>query len=297
MSSTIKVPEKYFEKDGSSCYIDPSSMQKAKKPGYYHKLAALNHVQFKVFPSGRTQHLDVGCGFGGFTRDALIDHIRPCRRVVAIDRSETLINYAREHAFHPDIIYEVSDIEEDDPQLLLNKYGPFDRVYSFLALQCVRDLKAAYGNMFHLLKDGGECAFVTLTGSAITDVMFQLSNTEQWKGYVPDPRKLYSERFFLCEPIVEEKVVKMETDALQAVGFELVSCSVYDSMWTLPDLDAWIDTYVPVFKLEASIPEEKRGTFRRDCKALLEPHATTTPEGCALRHSFVVVHAQKPVRN
>lgn len=296
MSPTIKF-EKCSERDGSSCYIDPDSLQQAKKPGYSHKLAALKHVHFKVPASERNQYLDVGCGWGMFTRDALLEHVRPCRRIVAIDRSETLIKYAREHASHADICYELADIEVGDPQMLLTKYGPFSRIYSFLALQCVRDLKAAYRNMFDLLEEGGECAIVSLTGSVITDVMYQLSNMEQWKRDVPDPRQLYSERFFFCQPIVQEKVINEEREAVLAAGLELVSCSVYDSMWTLPDVDAWIDTYVPVFKLEAKIPEGLRRTFRRDCRALLEANTTTTPEGCAMRHSFVVVHAQKPARN
>lgn len=297
MSPTIKLSEKYSEKNESSCYIDPESMQQAQKPGYHHKLAALDYVKFRVPGGEQNQYLDLGCGFGGFTRDALLEHVRPFRRIVGVDRSETLIKYAREHSTHPDICYEVVDIEVDDPQALLTKYGPFDRIYSFLVLQCVRNLKAAYQNMFHLLKDGGECALVTLTGSVITDVMYQLNKTEEWKGCIPDPRELYSERFFLCEPINKEKVVNTETKALQDTGLELVSCSVYDSMWTLPDIDAWIDTYVPVFKLEANIPEERRLAFRRDCRKLLEAQATTTSEGCTMRHSFVVVHAQKPARN
>ncbi|XP_077528828.1 uncharacterized protein LOC144141156 [Haemaphysalis longicornis] len=297
MPATNQFQKKYSERDGSSCYIDPDALQQAKTPGYQHKLAALSHVHFKVPASERSQYLDVGCGSGGFTKDALLDYVRPCRRIVAVDRSETLIKYAQEHASHPDISYELADIEVGDPQPLLAKYGAFSRVYSFLALQCVRDLKAAYRNMFHFLEDGGECAIVSLTGSTITDVMYQLGNMEQWRDYVPDPRELYSERFLFCQPAVQEKVISTERDAVLAAGLELVSCSVYDSMWTLPNIDAWIDTYVPAFKLEAKIPEEKRSTFRQDCRALLEAKTTMTPEGCAMRHGFVVVHAQKPARN
>ncbi|KAH6927754.1 hypothetical protein HPB50_007763 [Hyalomma asiaticum] len=53
------------------------------------------------------------------------------------------------------------------------------------------------------------------------------------------------------------------------------------------------DLYVPVFKLDARIPEEKRDTFRNECRALLEEKTTATAEGCSMRHSFVVVHLEK----
>lgn len=282
--------------ESSSCYIDPSSLKDAKKPGYHHKLDALDRVHF-VRPIGAGhQHLDVGCGPGGFTRDALLDHVRPCSRIVAVDRSDLLLDYAREHASHPDIIYEHLDIENDDPQPLLDKYGQFDRIYSFLALQCVRDLGEAYGNMFRLLRDGGECALVTLTGSVITDTMYQLSSMNQWKDYVPDPTTLYSDRFFFKAPIVAEKVVDAEKRALEAAGLTLLSCCVYDTQWKMPDVESWIDLYVPVFKLEVNIPEGERDSFRADCRKLLANNTVTTDEGCTMRHSFVVVHAQKPPR-
>ncbi|XP_077486174.1 juvenile hormone acid O-methyltransferase-like [Amblyomma americanum] len=295
--STENVPTAPKKSENSSCYIDPSSLKNAKKPGYQHKLDALQRVHF-VRPTGAgQQHLDVGCGSGGFTRDALLDHLHPCRRIVAVDRSDLLLDYAREHASHPAIIYDHLDIETDDPQPLLDKYGQFDRIYSFLALQCVRDLERAYRNMFRLLKDGGECALVTLTGSVITDVMYQLSCMKQWKAYVPDPTKIYSDRFFFEPPIVGEEVVKAEKNALEEAGLTLVSCSVYDSQWKMSDVESWIDLYAPVFKLDANIPEKQRDAFRTDCRSLLAKNTITTDDGCSMRHSFVVVHAQRPPRD
>ncbi|XP_075550433.1 uncharacterized protein LOC142584147 isoform X2 [Dermacentor variabilis] len=275
------------------CYIDPASLKHAKKPGYSHKLDALSRVHFKQPTSDAHQYLDVGCGSGGFTRDALLEQVRPCRKIVAVDREDTLLEYAREHASHPDIIYDLLDIEKDDPQPLIDKYGQFERIYSFLALQCVRDLEGAYIRMLRLLKSGGECALVTLTGSVITDVMHRLSRMEQWKNYVPDPEKLYSERFSFKAPIVAEAVVEAERKAAAGAGLNLVSCSVYDSQWIMPDVEAWMDLYVPAFKLEVNIPEDKRGAFRDDCRTLLAQNTTSTAEGCSMRHSFVVVHLEK----
>lgn len=281
------------QQDSSSCYFDPSTLKDAKKPGYFPKLDALKYVHFKQPASDEHQYLDVGCGSGGFTRDALLEKVHPCRRIVAVDREEILLEYAREQASHPCISYELLDIEKDDPQPLIDKYGQFQRIYSFLALQCVRDLHSAYRNMFRLLTKGGEAALVTLTGSVITDLMHQLCCNDQWKDYVPDPTKFYSERFFFNVPIVAEAVLDAERAAAAAAGLNVVSCSVYDSQWVMPDVDAWLDLYVPVFKLDARIPEEKRDAFRNECRALLAEKTTSTAEGCSMRHSFVVVHLEK----
>lgn len=283
--------------NSSSCYFDPSILKTAKKPGYIHKLEALEYVHFKRPASDEHQYLDIGCGSGGFTKDALLEKVHPCRRIVAVDREEILLEYARKHASHSNISYELFDIEKDDPRALIDKYGQFDRIYSFLALQCVRDLKSAYRNMFALLKHGGEGALVTLTGSVITDVMNELHCTREWKDYVPDPTEFYSERFFFDAPIVAEMVEQAEREASAVAGLNLVSCSVYDSQWIMPNVDAWIDLYVPVFKLDAKIPEEKLGAFRKDCRDLLEKKTTSTTEGVAMRHSFVVVHLEKLSEN
>ncbi|KAH8029955.1 hypothetical protein HPB51_006161 [Rhipicephalus microplus] len=370
----------------SSCYFDPSILKTAKKPGYFHKLEALEYVHFKRPASDEHQYLDIGCGSGGFTKDALLEKVHPCRRIVAVDREEILLEYARKHASHSNISYELFDIEKDDPRALIDKYGQFDRIYSFLALQCVRDLKNAYRNMFSLLKQGGEGALVTLTGSVITDVMNELHCTREWKDYVPhqenneehvqrekktrfssdqfasvlvklnpassperlprigtpvhdssrrllglspefgplpesvtvpesmtapastglnmsspsttqDPTEFYSERFFFDAPIVAEMVEEAEREASAVAGLNLVSCSVYDSQWIMPNVDAWIDLYVPVFKLDAKIPEEKRGAFRKYCRDLLEKKTTSRTEGVTMRHSFVVVHLEKLSEN
>ncbi|KAL1478331.1 hypothetical protein MTO96_035094 [Rhipicephalus appendiculatus] len=248
----------HSQPDSSSCYFDPSTLKNSKKPGYFHKLDALKYVHFKRPASDGHQYLDIGCGSGGFTRDALLEKVHPCRRIVAVDREDILLEYARQYASHPDISYELFDIEKDDPLPLIEK------------------------NMFRLLKDGGEAALVALTGSVITDIMHQLRSTEPWKDYVPDPTTFYSERFFFNAPIAAEAVEEAERVAAAAAGLNLVSCTVYDSQWIMPDVDAWIDLYVPVFKLDAQIPEGKRDAFRNDCRALLQQKTTSTDRG--LRH-------------
>ncbi|KAL1417983.1 hypothetical protein MTO96_005970 [Rhipicephalus appendiculatus] len=67
-----------------------------------------------------------------------------------------MVSFAREHNAHPKLAYEQLDITED-VSVLLEKYGPFDRLYAFNSLNRVKNQAAAWRNMQTLLKPGGEC--------------------------------------------------------------------------------------------------------------------------------------------
>ncbi|XP_065295154.1 juvenile hormone acid O-methyltransferase-like [Dermacentor albipictus] len=278
---------------------DPETFLWIKKHNYRDNLNALDSVRFRRPAAEDFQHLDVGCGPGNFTTEALLPRLRPCRRLVATDKSAAMVAYAREHfGGDQDVVYDVLDIEcgDNDAERIVDKYGPFDRVYSFMAFHYVRNLEQAYRNVFLCLKDGGEFLTLSFTGSAITDVWYRLFNTEEWKAFLPDPKHVFSERFCYGTPIPEERIASEEQLAIGAAGMELVSCRMHDIFWTMPDLDSWLDCYVPFFRLDAQVPEEKRGAFLDVCRSVLREATSATPEGVRLRLSVIVVHTQKPCR-
>lgn len=263
---------------------------------YRDNLGGLDSVRFRRQAGASSQHLDIGCGPGTFTTEALLPRLRPCRLLVASDKSASMVKYARKHFRTPGVEYQLLDIELGDVEPLLDRYGQFDRAYSFMTFHYVRDLKMAYRNVFRLLVDGGEFVAVSFTGTAISDVWKRLCDMPQWKAFVPDPRELLADRFCFDTPIPEGEIAANEKTALSAAGLDMVSCSMYDSHWTMADVDAWLDCYVPFFKLDANVPEAMRTDFRDTCRSLLQEASTTSPEGCSLRHSVIVVHAQKPTR-
>ncbi|XP_065307011.2 juvenile hormone acid O-methyltransferase-like [Dermacentor albipictus] len=283
---------------GSNSERDPKTFLWLRNHNYRDNLGALDSVRFRRPATEDFQYLDVGCGPGNFTAEALLPRLRPCRRLVATDKSASMVAYAREHfRDHREVAYDVLDIEcGDHAECIVDTYGPFDRVYSFMTFHYVRDLEQAYRNVFLCLKDGGECLTVSFMGTAITDVWYRLWNAVEWKAYLPDPKQLFSERFCYSVPLPEERIASEEQLAIGAAGMELVSCRMHHASWTMPDLDSWLDCYVPFFRLDARVPEDKRGAFLDACRSLLRAASSATPEGVGLRHSVIVVHTQKPRR-
>ncbi|KAH9371897.1 hypothetical protein HPB48_021958 [Haemaphysalis longicornis] len=133
----------------------------------------MQSVRFLRPCSEDDQHLDVGCGPGNFLQDRLLPHLRPCRRLVGVDSSWEMLDYAKRHCREPEVAFEHLDIERGEPQAIIDKYGQFDRVYSFLTFHYVWDLERAYRNVNRLLKAGGECLAVCFVRTGITEHMAQ----------------------------------------------------------------------------------------------------------------------------
>ena len=103
-------------------------------------------------PPGRLT-LDVGCGEGRLARDLkALGH-----RVVAVDRSPTMVRYAREA--DPEL-----DVREADAAALPLADGEADLVVSFMSLMNTDDVAAAVREAARVLVDGGRyCVAITHT--------------------------------------------------------------------------------------------------------------------------------------
>ncbi|KAH9377093.1 hypothetical protein HPB48_019208 [Haemaphysalis longicornis] len=167
----------------SAPVLDPVSYTSFKEHTYRDNLAAWDSVKFRRPANEWNQYLDVGCGTGNFLKEHQLPRLRPCRRVVATDCSRDMLEYARSHTDEPEVTFELFDIERGDPQTIVDKYGQFDRLYSFLTFQYVWDLARAYKNVYRLLKDGGESLVVYFTRTAVTDVWYRVNQLEEWRDY------------------------------------------------------------------------------------------------------------------
>ncbi|CAN8005796.1 unnamed protein product, partial [Ixodes pacificus] len=146
------------------------------------KVLDLFQMSFGRRPTASQQFIDLGCGPGDITREELLPRCQPCRRIVATDVSREMIEYAEKHFAHPQITYEVHDVASDISGLV-QKYGKFERVYSFFALHWARDLTAAFRNVAGLMTDDGECLLVVSARAILFRVWRRIVELDRWKKY------------------------------------------------------------------------------------------------------------------
>lgn len=131
------------------------------------------------------QYLEIGCGPGNFTRDHLLPLCPPSmRRLVAVDNSYAMIDYAVREYGHPKIEHRMLDIAIDDQvSQFIAIEGQFDRVYSFLTLHWIHDKAAALRNVERLLTTGGECLIVFNPHPGPLQLSKAMTNCDRWKEY------------------------------------------------------------------------------------------------------------------
>ncbi|XP_050029524.1 juvenile hormone acid O-methyltransferase-like [Dermacentor andersoni] len=243
-------------------------------------LNAWRRVRFTKASRRHDQHLDIGCGLGNFTRKYLLPYSRPCRRLVAVDSCPRIIEYARERSSHLDLFYDVLDIEKyDDVTQFIDKYGKFDRVYSFMCFHFVKDQSAAYRNVGRLLAEDGECVVVSCVSTELTDIWLQVHETQKWKSFVPNPKDIFSTHFrFNCvTPArqIEEQTMKVVTES----GLHCVTCEVYENEWTFPDIDTIIYFFFSIFGSEELVPDAEKDAYRNVWRTILGKKTEQGPEG------------------
>ncbi|KAH6942249.1 hypothetical protein HPB50_002069 [Hyalomma asiaticum] len=208
------------------------------------------------------QVLEVGCGPGKFTREFLLPHCQPCKRLVATDIHPGMVDYAKEHFSHEAIIYDVLDIATPNLSSFLERYGKFDRVFAFLTFHMVQNHRAAYANIAKLLKNQGECLVLAFSSYDYADVWADVYSTPKWKGRIPDPRNVFNCSFDFNYTKSTSQVEAEARDALRGTGLQCVSCEVQDSSWKYDDLDSIVDMLITVVPFKAIVPNEEWEDFR-----------------------------------
>lgn len=173
------VSRKGFKTHSPEMYANNGS-----KVTKYFNLKVLDLLQmcFNNEAGDEKQFLDIGCGIGDFTRDELLPRCLPCKRIVATDVSEDMVEYAKNNFSHAKIVYDVLDIGQGVTSFV-ETYGQFDRVYSFFCLHWVKDKELVMSNIARLLTPGGECVLLFAVGSHAAYNWKLLGEMKRWKPY------------------------------------------------------------------------------------------------------------------
>ncbi|XP_049273353.1 juvenile hormone acid O-methyltransferase-like [Rhipicephalus sanguineus] len=147
--------------------------------------SALDRTEFLAQPQAHHQHLDVGCGTGGFTFRALQPLSRPARRIMGVDVSPSMLEFALRHNSQGSIAYELLDIASPtEVSAFVTKNGQFQRVYSFLCFHLVPDQTVAFRNISNLMAADGECLVTAGVTNPAFDAWLDIHAMPEWKRYV-----------------------------------------------------------------------------------------------------------------
>ncbi|CAN7996967.1 unnamed protein product [Ixodes pacificus] len=149
------------------------------------------------------QYLDLGCGTGDITRDGLLPRCLPCRKIVAVDVSKYMVDYARMNFPHPKITYDVLDIVWDDVPEFVKRYGQFERVCSLFCFNWVKDQEKAFKNVANVMKPGGKGFFRFYAASPHMRFRRKLATMDRWKKYAE-----------ICEGCIPPSVALVGKEAL-----------------------------------------------------------------------------------
>lgn len=89
---------------------------------------------------GEDTIVDIGCGSGDVTNDLLLPKLpKSFGRLIGLDLSEEMVEFARDRCLHPRITFEQINIENED--INVDYEESFDHAFSFYCLHWVQKQK------------------------------------------------------------------------------------------------------------------------------------------------------------
>ncbi|KAL1424470.1 hypothetical protein MTO96_020254 [Rhipicephalus appendiculatus] len=255
--------------------------------------SALDRTEFLTEPQAHHQHLDVGCGTGGFTFRALEPLSHSAKRIVGVDVSPSMLEYARRHNSQGSIAYELLDIASPaEVSAFVTKNGQFQRVYSFLCFHLVPDQTAAFRNIGDLMAADGECLVTACVTNPALDAWLDVHAMPQWNRWVSDPRVVLPSSIYFnytgTLAQIEEETRKCVVDA----GLECIACEVIECTWLLRDVGHIFEFYSDCFPVSAGLSSSDKEALKEAYIERLRPLVKETPRGCEMIVGIYRVHAR-----
>lgn len=133
--------------------------------------------------------LEIGCGPGTVTHDFILPALPKSASLTAIDKAADAIHYANEHYGNSSqVTFRQMDIVSPDPSFSQT----FDHIFSFYCLHFIGEQEVALGNIYKMLKFGGDFFFTCAVQCDLFKIIDILSGTEKWAPYTSDYKKYMS---------------------------------------------------------------------------------------------------------
>nr|UJH41150.1 juvenile hormone acid methyltransferase-5 [Pardosa pseudoannulata] len=200
--------------------------------------------------------MDIGCGPGKTSSKILLSAFPRVKKMVGVDVSADMIEFARKNNAHKKIEYHVADIE--DRYTILKWSQQISTVTSILCFHWLEKQKEAFENIFYILKPGGEAALVFVLSSGIWDAYQLITKNQKYKEYLKNKRSYIPESHF------KKYGAAFYRYMLQGIGFDVIVCEEEKRSFTFPNDDACRAALYSLCGLTNYIPEKLRPEFEED---------------------------------
>ncbi|KAG4077339.1 hypothetical protein HA402_009740 [Bradysia odoriphaga] len=165
---------------------DPESYHKAEfLKGDIQSYLEEYKAKIRLRADGKDSLLDMGCAGGNITIDVVLPILLPktFSRLVGVDVSRKMIDYANERFRLPNVSFEVLDIGSDITDFSM-AHQRFDHITSTLCLHLVPDQQRTLKNIFNLLEPNGDCLLYILVDCVVFDTYGRIH--KKWSKYMDD---------------------------------------------------------------------------------------------------------------
>lgn len=236
------------------------------------------------------QFLDIGCGTGDVTREHILPRCPPCRRIMAVDYSPKMIEYAKQHSAHPLIEYKLLDIGLD-VQSFLSDHGTFQRVYSLRTLHWAKDQARAFANICRLMEPGGECILLFLGRCDTFHFIRQMAQLEPWTKYCD----VFLNAVPKTHDMTDVNTLRSYVENLVAsAGLTLITLDIWERKSSFLDTENAVEMFLMANPVSPILPEEEKVQFEEDARKHVPAWRNAYQKNNPLPFASFVVHASKP---
>uniref|UniRef100_T1IRK8 Methyltransferase domain-containing protein n=1 Tax=Strigamia maritima TaxID=126957 RepID=T1IRK8_STRMM len=216
--------------------------------------------------------LDVGAGSGDVTRNLLWPGCVKFDRIVGIDRSQKMVNYAREHFENERLSFEQMDIADAVQPINVFPRG-FTKIFSFFCLHWIQKQRKAISNLYQLLRPGGTCLLVFLARNPVFDMYERLAKNPRWAPYMNDLDKFIPIHQYSTDAATDFRAT------LENCGFRVLSCEAPEFSYVFENLNYLRDCLKAVNPFVNRMPQEEQNDYMIDCLKELQNMKTPLVDG------------------
>ncbi|XP_023236906.1 juvenile hormone acid O-methyltransferase-like [Centruroides sculpturatus] len=235
--------------------------------------------------------LDIGCGVGNVTNTILRPIFSKYRRIIGVDKSTEMVDFARRHNAQDKIAYERLDICED-VENFKNTWGCFSKIFSFYCLHWIKDHRKVLKNIDKLLSTNGECLLVFVAQCPVFELYEIMATLPKWKNVMNDVENFIPDTQHSLQPVFDFSKLMKES------GLEVLSCETMHMEFTFNSIDILKNCVCAISPFVSRIPEHDKESYISDSLKILSALATherdaNDNEGYGFSYKLMIARGRK----